>query len=501
MKKFKKIFAVLLTLAMVLGMSMTTFAATPATITVKNLDEDATLTAVQIIAPDQGTETGWAFINGALDSFKKVSGYSDLTEQQILWKLIKYADKDNKAKVPEGTVAATAGEFQSAMKNVETDLSSKYVSSNDTLTVSSNVITVKNAGVYAVKATTTNTANYVYSPMAAYISFGTYTTVPTALTSAIVNAKKTTITIDKNSSETDGVVEIDKEVTYTVTTNVPYISDDVADNDVVYTITDTIDGAKYVVNADGKVEASVTIGTNNPVIYEVTPTPTSDGKQQIVIDLSAVARNRNNANLGVTITYKAIVKSEIVNNSVVPNDGTHRFTPDTNTLYTGKITMTKTDDGKGDDVVKLANAGFVVYRVEGKKTLYALVSKDANKTNNEYVVTGWTESLDNAKADGNLVETDVNGEAVVRGLDDSYEYKFKEIKAPEGYSVNTADSTATWGTGQTADKRTGTASMTDTRLAALPGTGGIGTTIFTIGGCLIMIIAAALFFANRRKAK
>jgi len=33
----------------------------------------------------------------------------------------------------------------------------------------------------------------------------------------------------------------------------------------------------------------------------------------------------------------------------------------------------------------------------------------------------------------------------------------------------------------------------------LPDTGGIGTTIFTIGGCAIMILAAALYFASRRK--
>ena len=35
----------------------------------------------------------------------------------------------------------------------------------------------------------------------------------------------------------------------------------------------------------------------------------------------------------------------------------------------------------------------------------------------------------------------------------------------------------------------------------LPSTGGIGTTIFTIGGCAIMIIAAGLFFATRRKTE
>ena len=45
MKKMRKIFAVLLTLAMVLGMSMTSFAAEKsATITVTGLDKDATVT-------------------------------------------------------------------------------------------------------------------------------------------------------------------------------------------------------------------------------------------------------------------------------------------------------------------------------------------------------------------------------------------------------------------------------------------------------------------------
>ena len=62
MKKMRKIFAVLLSLAMVLGMSMTTFADTKdsAEITVTNA-EKATLTYLQVIKPDQTTTTGWAF--------------------------------------------------------------------------------------------------------------------------------------------------------------------------------------------------------------------------------------------------------------------------------------------------------------------------------------------------------------------------------------------------------------------------------------------------------
>ena len=41
--------------------------------------------------------------------------------------------------------------------------------------------------------------------------------------------------------------------------------------------------------------------------------------------------------------------------------------------------------------------------------------------------------------------------------------------------------------------------MKDSKLSALPSTGGIGTTIFTIAGCVIMIAAAGLFFASRKK--
>lgn len=489
---FKKIGALLVAAVMVLAMASTAFAAVePAKITVNNLDEHATITNVQIIEPDQTTETGWKFSNGAEASFKKVSDWKNLTDQQILWKLIKYANEN--ASVPEGTFKADVADFQAAMGFVEKELASSYTSEN----VAANVITATKAGVYAIKATTTDHKNYVYSPMAAFVSFGTYTTEPTSLVGVTVNAKRTTIKIDKEAKDEDGVVEIGKNVTYTVTTNVPYIADDVAD--VTYTITDTIQGADYNLNDDNKtLDVKVKIGSGNETTYKVNVTTTVDGKKQFVLDLSDVARVRTNANAEVVITYNAIVKSEVVNNSVKPNDGTHDFTPKTNTLYTGKITMTKTDDSK--DAVRLANAGFVIYRVDGTKTNYALVTKDKMKTeNNEYVVTGWTNDLEDAKKDANLIMTDKNGEAVVRGLDDSYTYNFKEIKAPEGYSVNTTDSVATWGTNQTAENRTGTATMSDTKLNSLPSTGGMGTYLFTIIGVVVMAGAAGAFFISRRK--
>ena len=44
-----------------------------------------------------------------------------------------------------------------------------------------------------------------------------------------------------------------------------------------------------------------------------------------------------------------------------------------------------------------------------------------------------------------------------------------------------------------------TVDVIDTKLSALPSTGGIGTTIFTIAGVAIMVLAAGLFFVSRRK--
>ena len=64
MKKFKRLFAVILSLAMVLGMSLTSFAADPAKITVSLPEgaEDAKVTYVQIVKPDPASASGWELV-------------------------------------------------------------------------------------------------------------------------------------------------------------------------------------------------------------------------------------------------------------------------------------------------------------------------------------------------------------------------------------------------------------------------------------------------------
>lgn len=106
MRKKKGLFALLLTLAMVLGMSMTTFGAVdPVDIVVTGVNADSTVSYEQIIEPNQKTLTGWAFTNtSAAASFqeeiKKGEGNSQKSDQMIIAGLIISVNPENGKKLP-----------------------------------------------------------------------------------------------------------------------------------------------------------------------------------------------------------------------------------------------------------------------------------------------------------------------------------------------------------------------------------------------------------------
>lgn len=169
--------------------------------------------------------------------------------------------------------------------------------------------------------------------------------------------------------------------------------------------------------------------------------------------------------------------------------------------YSGQITLTKyAEDDNNDnleDNTKLAGAKFKVYMSKYKDGTTCDQVKWATFDTNG-VFTGWATEEVNATE----VTTGENGTLVVKGLELGT-YGFKETEAPKGYHINTADETATLAleTGKTEADATVAigATVIDSKLSSLPSTGGIGTTIFTVGGCAIMIAAAFLFFASRKK--
>ena len=484
---FKKIGALLVAAVMVLSMCTAVFAEGPtAQIRIKNAGTNATFDYLQVIVPDTHKETGWAFATPAIaEKYKTV--FNEQDDQTIIKKMIVLESANTKY---EGTEPATTGQIENALEAVLGDSSIMGAATR----AATAPITVTSAGVYAIKGTEDG---YAYSAMAAYIAFKEYnitTGVPSNLENKEIEAKKTPTKIEKTSDDSDKVVEIGRQVTYTVTGTVPYLP---STQERFYKIKDTIKGASYNVETEGahknELKVAVKIGDTS---YERYVSVSKDGSS-FELDLSDFVKTNDNAKKTITITYGATVTDTYVGNTVVAGDGNNWSKPNygskTEELFTGRISITKTGESKE----VLEGAGFKVYKEETKNN--ETVKKYAKFDNNK--LAGWTTN----EAEATEITTGADGTVTISGLDLGT-YKFKEVTAPRGYSINTNDASGTIAltTGkekaESADDIVATnATMSDTKLNSLPSTGGMGTYLFTIIGVVVMAGAAGAFFISRRK--
>lgn len=487
MKKVKRILALLLAMAMILGMTVTASAAAKATITINNAG-DGKFSYVKVIEADQTKDTGWDFVDGYAQYFIEAFDIDDT--QEIIKGLI-YAENP---KATEGKeITGFVNKYATALKKVW---------DNMTVGTEDSTIEVTAAGLYVIKGSETN---YNYNPMAVFIGMSYESGKPSGVVdSATVEAKKSPTYIEKVVDDT--IVETNQEVTYTVTSTVPYFPDQ--DTNRWYVIKDTITGAEYKLNDDNKT-MTVNVKVGNVAAPELSKDYTvTPGEGTFTLDLTGDTdfdfNNNKFANKTITITYKAIVTGLVIDNDVVIGEGENgvddKYGSDHEDVISGTVTLVKTDDNENEaNRIPLAGAEFVVQKTVEGKTVYAIFD-----TSNKNTLTGWTEDIDGAT----VLTTNNEGKITVNGLAPDTEYEFKETKAPEGYSINETNVTVTWSDTDITEEEIsnpdaapieGNASMLDTKLASLPGTGGIGTTIFTIGGCAIMIAAAGLYFASRRK--
>ncbi len=481
MKRIKKFFAFALAMVMMLAMNVTVFAEeintnanATAEIKVTNLVATGTnnVSYVKVLEADVKADGGYKFVEGVSVAKKVAEGEepANYTVAELL--------------------ALGAGDLQEALTRVVggNPVSMKVALSSDEKTAEATATV--DAGLYAITATNSSAdVAIVYNNMAVSVEYDDATYIAASKSyvydvnaekkSNVVVAKYTTIPVTKVSTDTDKVVGISDIVKYNITT---YIPSQVS----TFTLTDVLTGAKYLKDS-----------TDYPITVKIAGAPVEgtasfNKNGNLVINLSD--NLTGNEGKLVEVSYYVTVTATEVNNTVTPDDGKHKIDPAFEKLFTGSITLTKyasdSDNETLTDNAKLAGAGFIVAKSVGDAASYATF------TNNQ--LTGWV----SVEEEATVVTTGDNGEVTVSGLD-AGTYSFIEVVAPTGYSINNAPSTATLKLAKNATVATAalvaTTHMVDTKLSALPSTGGIGTTIFTIAGVAIMVLAAGLFFVSRRK--
>lgn len=525
MKKMKKILAVILSLAMVLGMSMTAFAANSGNDKIFGTADDTATITVNGIDNETGIHVNAykvveAKYDGAGATF---SGYNSLYPTVITQEMVK-ADLST-------LTSAQLTSLANAVMADDTKTAIPLANTTDTTTWTATV----EAGTYLVLVSDTEAHSYNPMVVSAYyvnedgntnISEGALT-----LTTTQANAKKADKpTIDKKITNTNGndygnSVEVNDIVDYKVTvTPIPSYTGSYP----VFNVEDTLsNGLDFVTDENGNVvDPVVKVGTttltkNTDYTVDVTG-------RKMTINFVKDNAYKLNAYAGQTLTIKYSAK---VNKDAV-------LWKDVNT-NTAKLNYTNDSkvDGKNDSAEKTTYT--YTFDIGGTATgTDGIITKTGKDKNHETPLDGalfglykagegvTADSVATATADAayKTATSDANGQIYFSQLKKGT-YYLKELTAPDGYSVNTHVYTVVIDTTHkndgtlerwsvTIDGTTSTFTLNNegtwesvknptyivnTTLSSLPSTGGMGTTLFTIAGCAIMVAAAGFFFASRKR--
>lgn len=330
-----------------------------------------------------------------------------------------------------------------------------------------------------------------------------------------VNLKGEAPSIDKTAdAET---VEIGQVVTYTITGTIP---DTIGYESYVYKIHDKLTaGLDFVKDANG---TAVDDANAYPVSVKLdkgeattqSATLSGAGNRTMILDLSQWIRdNQGNKGSAFTVTYYAKVNKDAVvqtNNSASLEYGNNQneittTTPDVVTTPTYPLDIKKTDT---KDTL-LAGAKFRLYKSE----------EDAKAANDNAIKVTGSEGSYTVAVNQN---TGQNMDMVTKETEVSTGYNLRlnglkagtywlvETEAPAGYNKLTApikvtiaqdgDNELEWTVSKDDavenDKIIDIQNSTGT---LLPGTGGMGTILFTVVGIALVLIIAASFVISRRK--
>ncbi len=543
----KKFLAMLLAMVMVMGMSLTTFAtgseagakpkpveADKATATVANVEAGATVTAYRIVEP---TYNDKGFTGYKLAEDVTLANMLEPTSDEVTGIA---ADKTLLATLTKETLSAPEG--ATGLTTYTAQLGAGYWV---VIVEGSKIQEIYNpmlVGIYYSVEGSGDENTLVNGTVDANSNWSLNSTPAYAKSEQPTIDKKITGSTGKDTSdgnESGNDIAIGDTVNFEINTKIPSYSKSYTE--VMVKITDTM--GKGLTLAD-PVNLVVTVGGVEAEEHTFTYTPAEDKKSFEISFASAYALAHSGE--AVVVTYDA----------VLGEDAGLNFDANTNTA---KLEYTNDPSGETNEIEDKT----YTYTFGIDANLFGSDGSAWNKFTEELLKTGEvrkiildsgeeveTTTLPGAeftltRADGKTYTTvsDENGYLSFTGLD-AGTYTLQETKAPEGYSLNDTkipvEITATYNDNGTLNsysikvnnENTSTYTATydanekgkvteievepehkndwsdvsdtheikNTKLASLPSTGGIGTTIFTVGGCAIMIIAAGLYFVTRRKS-
>lgn len=318
--------------------------------------------------------------------------------------------------------------------------------------------------------------------------------------------------IDKEVDDEDKSVYVGQVLNYTITGKIP---DTTGYDSYTYKISDTMGKGLTYKKGDATkpgVEVSIDRVTYNQSDVVITET---DNGFEITID---VMKMQQSVGAEIRVNYSATVNKDAVDadEADTTNNATLTYSNDPNsvdvgkheskvTVYTADIEIVKydgstasvdasnklvaTDTDKG--ITYLQGAKFILARVN--PDTYAAFAGDYQYyvVNNDTKVVSWTSEIDEATP----MTTDANGHVTIKGLENG-DYALIETEAPKGFNLLTEPVPVTVAVEE--PHVTIMQNVANLNGTELPATGGIGTTIFTVTGAILMIGAAVLFLTKKR---